>query len=340
MSQPIGSSSEGENSGAVVQEQNTSVGSFLKNERVIRYMPLILLFLAILILGFTVPHFLTTRNIINILRQSSALGLMAIGITAVLIGGGIDLSIPSIMALGGIVGAIYMRGGGSPILAGLIMVAVCTLGGTVNGYVVAYLRMIPFVVTLSMMYVATGASIWLTREISVAGLHPSFVDTVMSRIGIIPVPVVFLIIITGIVAILMKQGIYGRWLYAVGANPAVSRSMGIPKDRIIFGTYVFAGFFAGLAAIITTARLMSASATMGAEGIVLNVISSAVVGGVSVYGGVGSPLGAVTGAILITMISNSMNMMHVSYFMTLVVKGGVIILVVAVDSYFRRVVRR
>jgi ribose transport system permease protein len=148
-------------------------------------------------------------------------------------------------------------------------------------------------------------------------------------------PVVIFSIVTGIAVLLIRKSIYGRWLYAVGSNPEVARALGIPKDRMIFGTYVFAGFCAGLAAIITTARLMSASATMGEEGIVLNVISAAVVGGVSVYGGVGSPLGAAIGALLITTISNSMNMMHVSYFMTLCLKGAVIVSVIALDSLSR-----
>ena len=336
MKQSNGNSEPHGSGEAFVSVREESFDSRLNTEKIIRFLPLILLSITIVILGLFVPHFLTTRNIINILRQSSALGLMAIGVTAVLIGGGIDLSIPSIMALGGILGSMYMRGEGNPLVAVFIMIAACTLGGAINGYFVAYLKMIPFVVTLSMMYVATGASIWLTREVSVAGLHPAFIDTVMSKIWIIPTPVVGVSVFTTIVVLLIRNSIYGRWLYAVGSHPAVARSMGIPKDRIIFGTYVFSGFFAGLAAIITTARLMSASATMGAEGIVLNVISSAVVGGVSVYGGVGSPLGAVIGAVFITMISNSMNMMHVSYFMSLFIKGCVIILVVALDSFRKR----
>jgi ribose transport system permease protein len=336
MKQPNRDSLTPQSEEAFVAVVEQSFGSRLNTEKIIRFLPLILLSITIVTLGLFVPHFLTTRNIINILRQSSALGFMAIGVTAVLIGGGIDLSIPSIMALGGILGSMYMRGGGNPLLAGFIMIAACTLGGVINGYFVAYLRMIPFVVTLSMMYVATGASVWLTREVSVAGLHPSFIDAVMSKIWLIPMPVIGLFVFTTIVVLLFRNSIYGRWLYAVGSHPAVARSMGISKDRIIFGTYVFSGFFAGLAAIITSARLMSASATMGAEGIVLNVVSSAVVGGVSVYGGVGSPLGAVLGAVFITMISNSMNMMHVSYFMSLFIKGCVIILVVALDSLRKR----
>ena len=321
---------------AVIQEPKQLLISRLRSEQIVRYVPLMLFAIVIIILGLLVPRFLTVRNGINVLRQASALGLMAIGITAVLIGGGIDLSIPPLMALGGILGTMYMGGGGNPILGGLIMIAVCTLGGMINGYAVAYLKMIPFVVTLSMMYIAMGASVWLTREVSVAGLPPAFLDTVMANIWIIPVPVIFLFIVTAIVTFLMRNNLYGRWLYAVGSSPETARSLGVPRDRIIFGTYVFSGFFAGLAAIITTARLVSASSRMGAEGVVLNVIASAVVGGVSIYGGVGSPLGAVIGAVLITVIGNIMNLMHVTYYMTLVVKGCVIVAVIALDSLYRR----
>jgi ribose transport system permease protein len=260
---------------------------------------------------------------------------MAIGITVVLVGGGIDLSIPPIMALGGIIGAMHMRAGGSPILGGLIMIAVCTFGGMVNGYAVAYLRMIPFIVTLSMMYIAMGASIWLTREVSIANLPSSFVDTITRTIWIIPIPVIFLFVMTAIVTFLMRKSMYGRWLYAVGSNSEIARALGITTNRVIFGTYVFAGFFAGLAAIITTGMLLSASSRMGAEGDVLNVIASAVVGGVSIYGGVGGPLGAVVGAILISYISNVMNIMGVTYFITLIVKGCTIVGIIALYSLYK-----
>jgi len=299
---------------------------------IVRYLSLIFLSIVLVILGLFVPYFLTTHNIINILRQSTILGLMAIGETFVLIGGGIDLSIPPIMAFGGIIGAMYMRGGGNPIIAGCIMIIMCTLAGIINGYAVAYLKMIPFVVTLSTMYIATGASIWLTRKLSIAILNTTFINTITSKIWIVPVPVIFLFIITLFVYSLMRYSIYGRWLYAVGSNPDVSHSLGIPKDLILFGTYIFSGLFAGFTAIITTARLSSASPSMGREVIILDVIGSAVVGGVSVYGGIGSPLGAVVGAIFITMISNSMNLLHVSYYMTLVIKGSLIIIVIALDS--------
>jgi len=308
----------------------------LSGEQIVRYIPSIVVGIAAIALGLFVPDFFTARNIINVLMQSSALGLMAIGVTAVLIGGGIDLSIPSVMALSGIFGAMYMRAGGHPVLAGLIMVAVATLIGTINGFAVAYLRMIPFVVTLSMMYVAQGACLWVTRAISVPVTNPAFVDTVMAKIWTIPVPVIFLLLITAIVTVLIGRSLHGRWLYATGTNIRAARVSGILTARVLFGTYVFSGFFAGLAAIVTTARLLSAAATMGEEGVVLSVISSAVVGGVSIYGGVGSPLGAVIGALFITLITNSMNLMHVSYYATLVIKGLIIVTVVALDSLRRR----
>lgn len=299
---------------------------------VIRYLPLVLFGIVIIVIGLYSPHFLTTRNIINILRQASALGLMAIGMSIVLIAGGIDLSVPSVMALSGILGVMFMRAGGNPILAGLLMIVVGTLAGIINGLAVAYLKMIPFVVTLSMMAIATGASTWLTNKVSITGINYGFVDTVMGKIWIIPVPVIFLFVMTAFVMVLARKSMYGRWLYAVGTNARTAQVSGIPKDRVFFGTYVLSGFFAGLAAIIVTARLESASVTMGPDSFVLDIVSSAVVGGVSIYGGVGSPMGAVIGALIITLISNSMNMMHVSYFYTLLFKGGIIILAVALDA--------
>jgi ribose transport system permease protein len=290
----------------------------------------------IAVTALSVPHFLTRGNVVNILVQSSALGMMAIGLTAVLIGGGIDLSVPSIMALSGILGAMLMRAGGAPGAAALAMLAVAISLGAINGCAIAYLKMVPFVVTLSMMYIATGASIWVTNAVSVTGLHPAFIASVTGRLWGVPVPVVMLSVCTVLATVLMGRSLYGRWLYAVGTNAKAARNAGIPSDQVLFGTYVWSGFFAGLAAIITTARLGSAAATMGHESVVLDVISAAVVGGVSIYGGVGSPLGAVIGAIFITLISNAMNLMHVEYYTTLAVKGAVIVTVVALDSLRRR----
>jgi ribose transport system permease protein len=143
-------------------------------------------------------------------------------------------------------------------------------------------------------------------------------------------------LVTLIALIVMRRHMFGRWLYAVGINVRAARVSGIPTTRVVFGAYVVSGFLAGLTAIVLSARLGSASANMGTDAIVLDVVSSAVVGGVSIYGGVGGPLGAVLGAIFITVISNSMNMMQVSFFTSLIVKGIVIVGFVAIDSLRRR----
>ncbi len=297
-----------------------------------RVLPIALFVAIVAFLGFTVNHFFTVNNLLNILMQSSALGFMAIGMTAVLITGGMDLSIPAVMALSGILGSMFMRAGGNPVLASLIMVAVGMAGGALNGLAVAYLKMIPFVVTLSTQAIAMGACVMITNSVSVLGLSQSFLDVVMSRVLGIPTPILALAIVAAFVAILSQRSIFGRWLYAVGINAETARVSGVPKKKVLLGTYVFAGLFAGLAAIIVTARLASASPTMGQEGVVLNVVGSAVVGGVSIYGGSGSFAGAVLGAVIITMISNIMNMAHLSYYATLIVKGLVIVAVVAIDS--------
>ncbi len=318
------------------QARNLIVTRRVADMRVVRYLPFIVVIAILIILGLTVPHFLTISNIINILVQASPLGLMAIGISVVLIGGGIDLSIPSLMALGGVFGAIFMKNGGNPVLAGLIMLAVCTLGGCVNGFAVGYLKMVPFIVTFSMMTVAMGASLWVTKAVSVGGLPQIFIDTVLAKIWGIPVIVIVLIFITAVATLLMRNSLYGRWLYAVGINVEASRVSGIPIARLIFLTYVISGVFAGLATIITTARLGAGAATIGREGVVLDVVSSAVVGGVSINGGVGSALGAGIGAIIITLINNIMNMMHLSYYITLVAKGFIIIAVVTLSSFHKK----
>lgn len=308
----------------------------LQAETILRYLPVILLLIVIVLLGLFVDDFFKVKNLLNILMQSSALGLMAIGMTAVLITGGIDLSIPSVMAFSAILGAMYMRDGGSLVIGILIMVAVGSIAGLVNGYSIAYFRMIPFVVTLAMSAVAMGAAILVTNQISISGIPEAYMDAILAKVGGIGVPVIFLALVTFIVQLFMTRSLFGRWLYATGINARAARVSGVPTARVLLLTYAFSGFMAGLAAVILTARLNSAGALMGREGVVLDIISSAVLGGVSIYGGIGSALNAVVGAVLITLISNSMNLMHVSYYMTLVIKGFVIILVVALDSLRRR----
>jgi len=304
--------------------------------RAFRLIPVALLIVILGVLSAVVPYFLSLNNFISILMQSAALGLMALGLTAVLITGGIDLSIPSLMSFSAVLGAMYMKAGGSPVVASFLMLAVALAGGCLNGLAVAWLKMIPFVVTLSTMAVFSGASIWITNAVSVTGIPRRFITTVMADVGVIPIPVIVFVVMTLLMQLLLTRSLYGRWLYAVGTNIRAARVSGIPTQRVLFGAYVFSGLAAGLAAIITTAWLGTAGGTIGSEGVVLDVVSSAVLGGVSIYGGAGTAVGAFVGTILIKLISNSLNFLQASYYLVLVTKGVVIVAFVAVDSLFRR----
>jgi ribose transport system permease protein len=296
---------------------------------------LIVLAVVLVLLALYVPNFFTPRNINNIFVQAAPLGLMAIGMTVVLITGGIDLSIPAVMSLSAILGAMVLRDIGSIPVACLVMLAVGTLLGMVNGISVAYLKMIPFVVTLAMMTIATGAAVAITNSVSVPVTDEAFFDLILGRTLGVQHPVLITAVVTLVALVIMRRHMFGRWLYAVGINARAARVSGVPTARVVFSAYVVSGFLAGLTAIVLSARLGSASANMGTDAIVLDVVASAVVGGVSIYGGVGGPLGAVLGAIFITVISNSMNMMQVSFFTSLIVKGIVIVGFVAFDSLRR-----
>lgn len=308
----------------------------LDRNTILTVVPILTLVIIALILGLFTKNFLTIRNFINVLEQASVLALLAMGITAVLVSGGIDLSLPANLSLGAVVGAIYMRGGGDLIVSALIMIGVCVLVGAVNGLAVSYLKMIPLVVTLAMQFVAVGAATALTGSISISDLPMTYIDAVQFRVFGVPIYSIIVIFLTIVFFLVMTRSYFGRWLYAVGTNPKAARVSGIPSNSVIFGAYVFAGFTAGLAAVISVGRLMSASALMAGDNLVLDVIASAVVGGVSIFGGIGNPLGAALGALLITLISNSMNMMRVSYYLTLVIKGLVIIIFVYLNSLRRK----
>lgn len=301
-----------------------------------RLLPFAIVLIVSLMIGLQVPNFLSQRNLINVLHQSSAIGIMAIGMTLVFLVGGIDLSLAANMGFSSIIGAMLMRDGLHPVYACMVMILVSALIGTINGYAVSYLNMIPFVVTLSMMYVTSGASVWITESTSITGLPDSFSDAILLKIWGVPLPVYIMLFLGIICTIIIKTSMQGRWIYAVGTNITAARISGIPVKKVKLWAYILAGVFAGLGAILNTARLASASATMGQSVVVLDVASSAVVGGVSIYGGVGSPIMAIVGALLITLISNSMNMLGVSYYVTLIVKGFVIIAFIGFDAWLRR----
>jgi ribose/xylose/arabinose/galactoside ABC-type transport system permease subunit len=293
----------------------------------------VVLFAGMLILiEIYAPRFFRYQNVVNILLQVSLLGLMSIGMAVVMIAGGIDLSLPANMAMGAVLGAMYMRSGGNWIVSCFIMVATGVLVGLVNGIAVSRLKMIPFVVTLAMMTVLAGSAVWLTNSLSISQISNAFLALFNARpIFGIPMSIWLGTAVTVAAAVLMRSTVFGRWVYAVGLNARAARVAGVPVDRVILLSYVISGLMAGLTSVLLTARLGSASANMGNDGVVLDIVSACVVGGVSIYGGSGRVPGAVFGAVLITVLSNAMNLIGVSYYLSLIIKGAVIIAFIAIE---------
>jgi ribose transport system permease protein len=317
----------------VPKQEKSSFLSKIDRDKILSIAPIAILAVVIIVLGFTTENFLTLNNGINVLEQAAVLALLAMGITPVLITGGIDLSQAANLSIGAVLGALYMRDmGGNPFVAGLIMVVTCTLIGMFNGFAVSTLRIIPFVVTLATQFVAIGAATALTGGVSVTVASNEYIDAVQYRLFRIPVYSLITILLGILFNVIMTRSFIGRWIYAVGTNDRAARVSGVPSRKVVFWSYTFAGIMAGLSAVISAGRLLSASALMAGGTVVLDTIAGAVVGGVSSFGGIGTPLGAALGALLMSLISNAMNMARVSYYLTLVIKGLVIIIFVWLNS--------
>src|ERR1700747_1515673 len=313
-----------------------------------RFAPLI--FLVVLMNGFAVgePRFLTPLNLFNVLRQVSIYGLLAIGMTFVILTGGIDLSVGSLVAFAGLVAAAVAKGGitnrfcvgeGAEALgygwyaAALAAVAVGVAGGFLQGFAITRLKVPPFVVTLGGMSAFRGAALLFAAGGPISGFEPNLVWIGQGKIfDQIPVPVVIFLAFAVLAHIVLRYTRYGRQVYAVGGNPEAARLSGLNVRAVTTSVYVIMGFFAGLGAFVLAARLNSAEAVAG-TGYELTVIASVVIGGTSLFGGVGTIFGTVIGTILIGVLLNGLVLMDVSAYIQQIIIGIIIVLAVAFDTF-------
>jgi ribose/xylose/arabinose/galactoside ABC-type transport system permease subunit len=293
---------------------------------------LILVVVAIVFFAVVEPKFLSAYNIRNLAEQSSSLGIMAIGLALVLLLGGIDLSVPATMAAAAVLGAIVMVATQNTALGVAVMLGAGLLGGALNGLAITVLGLVPFAVTLATMTLAGGLAVWLTEGTSIFGMPQGFAATVMARLAGVPSSFLLFVLIAGALHWTVSRTRAGRMLMAVGTNRAAARVMGIPVRRVEFLAYVACGLAAGVAAVILTARLESASGAMGSEAVLLDVVAAAVVGGVSIYGGRGTILGAALGAVFVTCVGNGLNLMGFDYFVSVVIKGSIVLAAIALDA--------
>jgi ribose transport system permease protein/inositol transport system permease protein len=313
-------------------------------------------FLLLLIVVFALlePNFLSPFNLLNTLRQVSFTGLIAIGMTFVILTAGIDLSVGSLLALAGMVGAYVAKGGladrfavgdavdaGNPwqfaLMAALI---VGLLGGAAQGFTISKFRVPPFVVTLGGLTIFRGMTLMLSEGGPISGFEPDYTFWGQGRIDIlfvenVPIPALIFLGAAIIALLVLRYTRFGQHVYATGGNPTAAKLNGISTDRIIFSVYVIVGFMCGLAGFLLSARLGSAEAVAGI-GFELAVIAAVVIGGTSLFGGVGGIFGTVVGVLLIGVLQNGLVLLNVSSFVQQVVIGLVLIAAVAFDRFATR----
>lgn len=290
----------------------------------------LLLMLALTLLS---DRFLTAANLINILRQATINGIVSVGMTMVILTGGIDLSVGSVLALAVTVGASLMKQG-QPV--GLAVAAALGLGallGMINGLMITKARIPPFIATLGMLTVARGLTLMYTQGQPITGLPASFRWIGTGVVGGIPVPILLTALVFLVGWVFLSRTRYGAYIYLLGDNPTAARLAGVPTERITVLVYAISGFCAALAGLILVARLDSAQPIIG-QGYEFNAIAAVVVGGTSFAGGEGGLGGTLLGALLIETLNNGLNLLNVSPLWEQVVKGVVIALALLLYKAF------
>lgn len=284
------------------------------------------------ILSFTTESFLTMTNIMNILRQVSINGILAIGMSLVCLTGGIDLSVGSILAFSGILTAGLLNTTELPIaVIALIAIGVGSFLGILNGYFVAYWDAPAFVVTLSMMTVARGLTYIYCDGKPISKLPEAFLKIGKGSILGIPTPAIILAIVFAVFFIMLEKFKLGRYIYAVGGNMQAALVSGINVRRILTLVYTFSGLCCGIAAVVLTARVSAGLPTAG-EGYELDAIAATVIGGTSLSGGRGKLWGTLLGALLLGMVNTGLDLLNVTSFYQKVVKGLIILGAILIDS--------
>ncbi|MFL9869353.1 ABC transporter permease [Paraburkholderia fungorum] len=298
-----------------------------------RYGIVAVLIVLCVVLSFANQYFLTLGNIADILRQTSINGILAVGMTYVVLTAGIDLSVGSTLALAGIISASLVTGP-HPHGAAIGLAAGLAVGaaiGAINGLLVARLSIPPFVATLGMLSAARGLTYIYNDGMPVTDLPDGYLTIGTGAIAGIPVPIIVFALVVVLFWFVLRYTTYGRYVYAVGGNAKSAKTSGISTGKILFSVYVIGGLLAGLAGIILAARTTSALPQAGVS-YELDAIAAVVIGGTSLSGGTGSLGGTVVGALLIGVINNGLNLLGVSSYYQQVVKGVIIVGAVLLDA--------
>ncbi|MCI0662646.1 MAG: ABC transporter permease [Acidobacteria bacterium] len=282
------------------------------------------------------PVFLTLGNIAAIARQTAVITIMAMGMTMVMVSGGIDLSVGSILAIASVVGSLAMRDGAPAAEGFLICLAIGAACGLLNGTAVATLKIPAFIVTLGTMGIYRGIALYLCEGNAVVGLPQGFGYLAEKNfLGFVPLPMLIVIVIALVVNFVLNNTLLGRYCYAIGSNPEAARYAGIRviDNQVLY--YTILGAMSGLAGAIETSRLVTGQPNAG-EGYELNVIAAVVIGGGSLSGGQGTVTGTIIGSLIMGILANGGNLLQITPFIQKIVIGAVIIIAVTFDEFQRR----
>jgi ribose transport system permease protein len=303
-----------------------------KLDRLWPYATLAALFVT---LSLASPHFLTVQNLGSVTRQTAVINIIALGMTLVIISGGIDLSVGALVGFCSILGASALaKGLGIPV--SLAAAAGCgLLWGGLSGSLIVVLGISPFIVTLGMMGMVRGLTLVVSRGLPVTGIPEGFERMGEGNIGPLPVPLVVLAIAAVMMHLLLERTKLGRYAYAMGSNREAARYAGVPLNASTVAIYAILGMLTGLASMIETSRLMTGQPTAG-DGYELRAIAAVVIGGGSLNGGEGTVAGTLVGAFIMGLLANGANLLGVSSFWQQVLIGAVIIVAVGLDGWRKR----
>ncbi|WP_020576170.1 ABC transporter permease [Actinopolymorpha alba] len=285
------------------------------------------------VLSATTSGFLTVDNLINVIEQSSIIGFLAIGLTFVMLTGGIDLSVGAVVGLAGVVSASFAQSAGAggllPLALGL---TVGLLVGLVNSGLIIRGGVLPFLATLAVLTIARGLALIYSDGGPTTGLSNPFQVLGAGMIGPVPVLVVMFVAVVLVAEFVLRRTAFGRHVYAVGGNVESARTVGVSVNRVLLGVYLICGLLAGLAGVVLAARVNGAD-PMAGNGYELEAISAVVIGGTSFFGGSGSVRGTVLGVMLLGVVMNGLNLLDVTSYYQQVVQGLVLVLAVLLNRW-------
>ena len=322
---------EGNTGVATADGAGGSANQIRVKEFLLKYSFAIVFVLLVVYLSFATSKFLTVSNIVNVFRQVSNQGIIAVGMTMILIMGQIDLSVGALVAFAAVLNALFLKWGLSIPMSILATLGVTCLWGVLNGYVTARFRLHAFLVTMATMTLIRGVTYTLTGGYPVGGLPQDFFIYGSGQLGFIPYPVLYMIAIFMLGAFVMSSTTFGRSIYALGGNEDAARLSGINVERVKIGVFVVSAAVSGISGLVLSSRLMAGSPEIGI-GWELDIVAAVIIGGTNIVGGEGKLSGTLLGVLFIGVLSNGMILLDITPYMQQVVRGLVILGAVILNS--------